>query len=190
MSQAGKIIVIVAPSGTGKSTLIKRLKRRFPKLEESVSHTTRPKRPNEEDGVNYFYINEDEFLRLKQSNSFLEWAMVHSHYYGTSQEFVENKLKEGINLLFDLDVQGANFFKERFGELARIIFIEPPSLDELEARLIKRATDSKEVIAERIGNAKKELEEKDRFDYNVVNKDIEKAYSDLEAIFSQIIEGA
>ena len=100
----GNIVVIVAPSGSGKSTLIKRLRQEIPSLKESVSHTTRPIRPGEVDGVNYFYIAKDEFEQKVESDDFLEWAKVHGNYYGTSKQFVDNEIANGHSILFDLDV--------------------------------------------------------------------------------------
>lgn len=184
----GKIIVIVAPSGTGKSTLLERLKRDRPQLKWSVSCTTRPKRAGERDGIDYFFITEKEFMGLKDDNEFVEWAEVHSNYYGTRKSFIDKGLNEGESLLFDLDVQGCDSVKEIYGDEARVIFIEPPSVEELEKRLLARATDTKEVIMERLHNAKKELERKNDFDYNVVNDDIESAYQALLKIVSEILE--
>ena len=189
MENRGKIIVIVAPSGAGKSTLIKRLRKNFPHLEESVSCTTRPIREGEENGVAYHFLTREEFVERRDRGDFLEWATVHSNFYGTSKSFVEEKLSQGVSLLFDLDVQGADSFKEYFGEQANVIFIVPPSLEELEKRLIKRGTDAPEVIAERVKNARIEIEKKDDYDYNVLNDDLDRAYEELEGIFTKILEG-
>src|SRR5690606_29002189 len=137
----GKLIVVVAPSGTGKSTLIKRLKRDLPQLEESVSTTTRPKRAGERHGEAYFFVDRNDFVAMKERGEFLEWAEVHGNFYGTSKRFVEGRLQSGKDLLFDLDVQGVDNMKKAFGDRARAIFIAPPSLDELERRLRGRATE-------------------------------------------------
>ena len=183
----GKIIVIVAPSGTGKSSLIKELRKEFLEIEESVSCTTRPIRVGEVHGVNYFYISKEEFIQRKNNGEFLEWALVHSNYYGTLKKTVEEMLSAGKVLLFDLDVQGADSFKDIFKEKAKIIFIEPPSLQELQARLEKRGTEKPEVIAERIRNAQKELLRKNDFDYLVLNEKFENTLQDLRSIFKAII---
>lgn len=188
-NKRGKIIVIVAPSGTGKSTLIKKLKRVIPQLEESVSYTTRTIRANEKDGVNYFYISKEKFIELRDNNEFLEYAIVHSNFYGTRRSFVEERLQAGAFLLFDLDVQGADFFKKEFGDEAKIIFLEPPSVDELESRLVNRGTEPAEVIKERVANAKEELKRKNDYDFLVLNNDLEVAYKKLEEIFLKIIKG-
>jgi guanylate kinase len=119
---------------------------------------------------------------------FLEHAKVHSNYYGTSKDFVHQKIESGTSLLFDLDVQGADFFKKFFGSLANVIFIEPPSLSDLEKRLKKRGTDKDHVIEERLKNAKEELQRKNDFDYLVTNQDFDKAYEDLCRIFDQILK--
>lgn len=187
MSKRGKIIVIVAPSGTGKSTLIKRLMKEVTELSWSVSCTTRPRREGEVDGKDYFFISKEEFLKRKENNEFIEWATVHSNYYGTLKSFVDEGLEQGKYLLFDLDVQGCDQIKELYGDEAQVIFIEPPSPAELEKRLKGRGTDHPEVIAERLRNSLKELERKNDFDFNVVNDDIERAYQDLKHVILQIM---
>ena len=183
----GKIIVIVAPSGTGKSTLIKRLKQEVPVITESVSFTTRPCREGEKHGEHYSFIKEDEFLKMKAQDEFLEWAEVHKKFYGTSKKFVEEKYNEGKVLLFDLDVQGTDSFKKYFQERAQAIFIAPPSLDVLEKRLRGRATDADEVIEVRLNNSKKEILRKDDYDFCVVNDDLDRAYNELKDIILNII---
>ena len=189
MSKKGKIIVIVAPSGTGKSTLINKVMQELSYLSWSVSSTTRPIREGEVDGVNYDFITEEEFLSLRKENQFIEWAQVHSNYYGTKKSFIDEGLSEGKNLLFDLDVQGCDAIKEVYGAEARVIFIEPPSVEELERRLLARATDAENVIQERLNNAKKELLRKDDYDYKVVNDDFETAYLNLKNVIESIVKG-
>lgn len=183
----GKLIVIVAPSGTGKSTMIKRLKQDFPSLVESVSYTTRPIRPGEVHGHSYFFITREEFLVMKEANEFLEWAEVHGNFYGTSKHFVERCLNEGMHLLFDLDVQGTDSMKNYFGEKANVIFISPPSVEELEKRLRNRGTENTQVINLRLMNAHKELLRKNDFDFLIYNDDIEKAYERLTEITAKIL---
>lgn len=189
-SLPGKLIVIVAPSGSGKSTLIKRLKADYPQLIESVSFTTRAMRAGEVHGESYFFISKEEFLAKKDKGEFLEWAEVHTNYYGTSKAFVEEQLSLGRHLLFDLDVQGTDSFKNYFKDRAKAIFIAPPSVDELKNRLRGRGTDSTGVINIRLENSKTELKRKDDFDYCVVNDDLERAYSELKKIVQSILESA
>ena len=184
----GKLIVIVAPSGAGKSTLIKRMKKEFPVLKESVSFTTRKIREGEVHGQQYFYISREEFLDRRDAGEFIEWAEVHSNFYGTSKAFVESELNDGSSLLFDLDVQGVDSFKNYFGDKAKAIFIIPPSIDELEARLRKRGTETEEVIKMRVENARKEVLRKNDYDYCIVNDDFEKAYVALKKVVEEILE--
>lgn len=186
---AGKLIVIVAPSGTGKSTMIHRLKNDFPTLTESVSYTTRSIRPGEIDGKSYFFINKETFSKMIEKNEFLEWASVHENYYGTSRTFVENALQSGKHLLFDLDVQGTDSFKKHFGSRANAIFIAPPSVEELEKRLRNRGTESTQVINIRLQNARNELLRKNDYDFLVYNENIEEAYENLKKITHKILNG-
>lgn len=190
MSNLGKIIVIVAPSGTGKSTLIKKLLKEFPMVKWSVSCTTRPMRDGEVDGEDYHFLKEADFKARIEKGDFIEWAKVHSNYYGTSKTFLEEERAKGFYVLCDLDVQGTDAMKKAFSNEAKAIFIEPPSIEELEQRLILRGTDKKEVIEERIKNARKELLRKKDFDYLVLNDDIDKAYKQLHAIFKEIVQEA
>jgi len=183
----GKIVIIVAPSGTGKSTLIEKVKQDFENLEWSVSYTTRPQRDGETDGEAYNFVQKEEFLTRKDAGEFLEWALVHGNYYGTSKTFVEGKLKAGVNILLDLDVQGVDSFKQYFGAKANAIFIAPPSIDELKTRLLARGTDNIDVINVRLENARKELERKDDFDYCVVNDEIDKAYIALGSVIAKVL---
>src|SRR5665648_556003 len=138
---SGKMIVICAPSGTGKSTLLSRLKVDIPDLVWSVSCTTRPIRPGEVHGRDYYFIKSVNFEKQIADNEFIEWAKVHSNYYGTSRTFVDEGLRQGKKMLFDLDVQGADAMKNIYGFNAQVIFIEPPSVEELEKRLRVRGTD-------------------------------------------------
>lgn len=185
----GKLIVIVAPSGTGKSTMIKRLKIDFPTLHESVSFTTRSMRSGEVHGESYFYISKEEFIKMRSGDEFLEWAEVHGNFYGTSKKFVEESLIAGKHLLFDLDVQGTDSVKKYFGEKANAIFISPPSVEELEKRLRNRGTETTQIINVRLTNAKSELKRKEDYDFLIYNDDIEDAYKKLSEITAKILNG-
>ena len=184
----GKIIIIVAPSGSGKSTLLTRLKSDFPMLRESVSYTTRTKRPGEEHGIHYFFVSKDEFLKMRDQNEFLEWALVHGDYKATSRAFVKSHLDRGTPLIFDLDVQGADYFKKEFKDQAKVIFIAPPSLQELEKRLRHRNTESEEAIQVRLKNANAELDRMFDYDFHIMNDDIDRAYKELSSIVTEILE--
>lgn len=168
--------------------MIKRLKGDFPSLHESVSFTTRQIRPGEVHGKSYFFIEREEFIRKRDGNEFLEWAEVHGNFYGTSKIFVEDSLKEGKHLLFDLDVQGTDSMKKYFGPVANAIFISPPSVEELEKRLRNRGTENTQVINLRLLNAQKELLRKEDFDFLIYNDDIEHAYQRLFDITKKILE--
>lgn len=183
----GRMIVICAPSGTGKSTLLGRLFSDHPELEWSVSCTTRPIREGEAHGKDYYFITKEQFEKEIAEEKFIEWARVHSNYYGTSKTFVDEGLKAGRKMLFDLDVQGADAMKRMYGDEVQVIFIEPPSIEELEKRLTGRATEPAHVIRERVENARKELERKADFDHLVLNDDVEKAYAKLKDIVKRIL---
>lgn len=181
------MIVICAPSGTGKSTLLTRLQAEYPELEWSVSCTTRPMRAGEVNGKDYHFITPEDFEKQIAEKRFIEWAKVHSNYYGTSRNFVDQGLKAGKKMLFDLDVQGSDAMKKMYGDEAHVIFIEPPSIEELEKRLRSRGTETEKVIVERIANARKELSRKHDFDYLVLNDDVDRAYQQLKAVVARIL---
>jgi guanylate kinase len=185
---SGNMIVICAPSGTGKSTLLNQLKSDIPDLVWSVSCTTRAIRPGEVHGKDYYFIKPESFEKQIEAGEFIEWAKVHSNYYGTSKRFVTEGLLNNWKMLFDLDVQGADAMKMIYGESAQVIFIEPPSVEELERRLRARGTDSEQVINERIANARKELLRKNDFDHIIMNDDVGKAYQRLKALVERILK--
>ncbi len=184
---SGKMIVICAPSGTGKSTLLNRLKLDIPELVWSVSCTTRAIRNGEVHGKDYYFIKTETFEDQIANDEFIEWAKVHSNYYGTSKRFVTEGLAHNRKMLFDLDVQGADAMKKIYGDEVQVIFIEPPSVEELEKRLRNRATDSDKVILERVENARKELMRKLDFDQIILNDDVEKAYQNLKSLVQRMI---
>lgn len=184
---SGKLIVICAPSGTGKSTLINRLKTDIPNLVWSVSSTTRKMREGEVHGKDYFFISTQEFESQIAADQFIEWFKVHADYKGTSKIFVDEGLSKGWNMLLDVDVQGADALKKIYGNRAQVIFIEPPSMEELEKRLRQRKSDSEEQIQIRIENAKKELERKNDYDYLIMNDDVEVAYNKFKTVVQRIL---
>jgi guanylate kinase len=179
--QRGKLFVVAAPSGTGKTSLVHTLMQRMPALRFSISYTTRAQRPNERDQHDYFFIDKQTFEQKIAAGEFLEHANVYGNYYGTSRRQVEDMLAAGDNVLLEIDWQGAQQIGQTLPE-RRSIFILPPSLEALEARLRGRNTDSDEVIARRLKASLEDLSHWSEFDYVVINDDFEQAASDLEAI--------
>ena len=178
---AGLLIVIAGPSGAGKSSLVRDLVKRVPGLEVSVSHTTRPARDGERDGREYHFVAETEFRRLAEEGRMLETALVFGNWYGTSRDWVEERRRDGADVLLEIDWQGAA--QVRAKDVGAItVQILPPSLDALERRLRDRGQDDEASIAGRMGGASRELSHYRDFDYLVVNERFEEALSDLEAI--------
>jgi len=177
----GTLFTIAAPSGAGKTTLVKALVESTDNLKVSVSHTTRQPRRGEENGVNYNFITEDEFMQMLKGNLFLEHAQVFEHYYGTSQQWLTEQLDTGVDVILEIDWQGAQ-------QVCRLkpdtvsIFILPPSRAALEKRLRQRGKDSEDVIAKRLRGAALEISHSVEFDYLVVNDNFNKALNDLQAI--------
>lgn len=172
----GKVVIFSAPSGSGKTTIYNRVKDLVDNLGFSVSATSRPPRENEENGKSYWFITVEQFMEKIKNDEFVEYEEVYpGKFYGTLKSEVEEKLMNGINLAFDVDVHGALKIKRLYGENTLAIFIQPPSIDELRRRLELRGTDSKEVIEERIKRATYELSRSGEFDKIVVNDDLETA---------------
>jgi guanylate kinase len=178
----GQILVLCAPSGTGKSTLCTRLLAEFPGLTFSVSCTTRAPRGGERDGVDYHFKTREEFITLRDQGFFAEWAEVHGNFYGTPAGAVRDMLAAGRDVLFDIDVQGAAQLRRTFPDGLYVLLL-PPSREELDRRLRGRGTDSEETIARRMANAVKEMGRADEFAHWIVNRDLEQAYGELRAVF-------
>ncbi len=174
----GSLFIISAPSGAGKSTLCQALQDRFPDIRYSVSYTTRPPREGDQEGVDYYFIDEEHFQRGIERNDWAEWAIVHDNYYGTSARILEDTLAAGQDMLLDIDVQGAMQILERFPESVTI-FIMPPDFETLGKRLRKRGKDTEAVITRRLENAKKEIAQKDRYRHIIVNDRLEDAVEEL-----------
>jgi guanylate kinase len=174
-------IVISAASGTGKTSLCLRLLRTLTKTARSVSYTTRRPRGEEVDGRDYCFVDELEFDRMIRAGEFVEWAEVYRYRYGTSYRSVENQLKQGLDVLLDIDVQGGMQIRERLPD-ALLVFLLPPSMDELRRRLVNRATDSAEQIDVRLDNARQEIARARSYDYLIVNDDFEAAAEEVRAI--------
>ncbi len=186
-------VVIAGPSGVGKGTLIGKLQAEFPKLFGfSVSHTTRPPRKGEEDGVHYNFTTVDKLLAEVKDGKFIEHAEVHGKYYGTSVAAVEKVQEQGKICILDIDVQGCQSARAK-GLAAKYLFIAPPSMNSLEQRLRGRGTETEEAIVTRLNNAKKEMEHKDDeqlFDAVVVNDDLERAYVELKTLIQEDLTAA
>lgn len=184
IKQRGKLIIISAPSGCGKTTIVEHLLERNKNLTRSVSYTTRAPRPGEINGRDYFFISREEFESRKRSNFFLESAEVFGCSYGTSREFVMNHVKQGRDVVLAVDVQGMKQLREKIGtEIPMIsIFIMPPSLKELKARLEKRKTETKQKIDERLKIAKEEMAGRTLYDFVVVNREVSQAVNEIEGI--------
>ncbi|GMV17616.1 MAG: guanylate kinase [Polyangiaceae bacterium] len=182
MSSEGPLLIIISsPSGAGKTTLTTRLRERVPNLRFSISHTTRQRRPNEEDGREYHFVSRETFERLIQLDEFLEWAEVHGNLYGTSRREVESA-RGSRGLIFDIDHQGARQIKSVHAE-AVSVFILPPSMAVLERRLRGRATEDEETVQRRFRVAREEIDHYGFFDYLLVNEDLEEATLNLVGIF-------
>lgn len=174
-----KLVVVAAPSGAGKTTVCQRLLKDYEDLMLSISTTTRPARGAEKNGVDYFFVSQEEFQKEITAGFFAEHACVHGNYYGTSKKVIEQAFDQGKSVLLDIDVQGAASLKKMFPDRCHSIFIAPPSLEILEARLRARATDTEETIQKRLQNARKELAEASKFDLQVVNDDLDRAYRQI-----------
>lgn len=186
VARRGELYVISAPSGAGKTTLIRSLLAGDPPLGGevafSVSHTTRPPRPGERHGVDYHFVQPPDFERLIAADRFLEWAEVYGHYKGTSRDEVEGRLAAGIDVILDIDVQGARQVRRRRPE-ARSIFVLPPSFGELEHRLRSRGHDTPQQVADRLAAARREMECAPSYDFVIINDDAGRARRALAAIF-------
>ena len=178
----GLMLVLSSPSGAGKSTIARTLLERDPQLQLSVSVTTRNRRASEIEGVHYRFVSRAEFMRLRDGDALLEWAEVHGNFYGTPREPAETAMSEGRDMLFDIDWQGAVQLAEKMPADIVSIFILPPSMRELRARLLRRAEDSEATIETRLKNARLEIEHWRDYDYVVINDDLDRAFASVRAI--------
>ncbi len=184
----GKVVIFSAPSGSGKTTVVRRLLERFPQFEFSVSATSRAPRGEERDGVDYYFLSNEEFLRRVELGEFVEWEEVYAGTcYGTLRAEIERIWAKGHVILFDVDVVGGINLKRKFGADACSIFIMPPSIEELRRRLESRGTDAPEVIERRIGKAAFELEKAPLFDHTVVNDCLETAVEEVTALINNFL---
>ncbi|HTH81039.1 MAG TPA: guanylate kinase [Ramlibacter sp.] len=181
MDYPGNLFVVAAPSGAGKSSLVKALLELDSHVQPSVSHTTRPPRGQEKDGREYFFVSTEEFDRMVLASEFVEWAHVHGQRYGTSKKTIEERIAQGADVILEIDFQGAMQIKRIFAN-AVTIFILPPSWEELRSRLERRGEDSPETIALRLQNAGDEMRQAQEFGYVIINELFERALFDLKAI--------
>ena len=179
--QQGKLFVLSGPSGVGKGTILTRLFVDFQDIEYSVSATTRQARAGEVQGENYYFMSEEEFFQLVENDQLIEWANVHNNYYGTPKEYVDKTLKKGQDIILEIDIQGAKQVRENYPD-AVFIFLLPPSLQELEQRLEQRGSEDKRNKKIRLRNAREEMQEKQKYDYVIINDRIEETVDQLRSI--------
>ncbi|MDE2600240.1 MAG: guanylate kinase [Rhodocyclaceae bacterium] len=177
---AGSLFIVAAPSGAGKTTLVRKLLEQDKAVQLSISYTTRAPRPGEQDGREYNFVDAAKFRAMRERGDFLEWAEVHGNFYGTSRVWLKEQMDAGRDVLLEIDWQGAQQVRKQFPEAVGI-FILPPSLAELERRLRGRGTDSEEVIARRLTAAVGEMRHVDEFDFAIINNDLDEALKDLAA---------
>lgn len=182
----GVIIAVSSPSGGGKTTIVKKILERFPEIIFSISATTRPKRENEVEELEYFFITEEEFKKKIRNSEFVEWEKFYDYYYGTFKKYIDDNINEGKPVLLEIDVKGALSIKKIYPG-AHLLFIMPPSYDELVKRLKNRKTESEEDFKKRIRRAKMELSQKDKFDYIIVNENLNKAISESLILIYNIL---
>lgn len=180
-AMAGNLYVVAAPSGAGKTTLVRLLLESEPMVQLSVSYTTRPPRPGEEKGRDYHFVDTAQFRAMIDHHDFLEWAEVHGNFYGTSKSWIAERLAAGADVLLEIDWQGAQQVRAQFPAAISIFFL-PPSMEELTRRLTDRGTDSDEVISRRLAAAQAEMRHVGEFDYVIINDQLEQALDDLRAV--------
>lgn len=182
----GKLIVVSGPSGVGKDTVVSKYLEKHNEDELSISMTSRGIRNNEVDGVNYYFKTKEEFEEAIDNNELLEYAMYNGNYYGTPRKEVEKRINNGINVILVIEVVGAMNVKNMMKDDCTLIFILPPSMDELKDRLINRGTDSMDSIDNRLDIARREIEVSDKYDYKIINDDLDNAVKELESIIKKI----
>ncbi len=182
----GKLIVVSGPSGVGKDTVVSKYLEKHNEDELSISMTSRGIRNNEVDGVNYYFKTKEEFEEAIDNNELLEYAMYNGNYYGTPRKEVEKRINNGINVILVIEVVGAMNIKNMMKDDCTLIFILPPSMDELKDRLINRGTDSMDSIDNRLDIARREIEVSDKYDYKIINDNLDNAVKELESIIKKI----
>ena len=182
MQNVGAILILSGPSGCGKSTLLKYIYQNISNYYFSISTTTRSPREGEKDGVDYFFVSKEEFEKDIEAGNFLEYAKVHDNYYGTSLKPIKDALSKGKLVIFDIDVQGHDIVREKLNDIVTSVFITTASLKVLENRLTSRNSDSLDVIQKRLINAKSEINSFDKYDFLIINDDLQKASQEILAV--------
>ncbi len=183
-----KLIIISAPSGCGKTTIVREIFKRHPEMKFSVSATTRKQRAGESDAKDYFFLSKEDFEQKIAGNELVEWEKIYDNYYGTLKSEVDRALQSGTTMIFDIDVKGALNIKQKYPKDAVLIFIEPPTEHILLERLVNRKTETEEVIRKRLERVPMELERGKEFDFRVVNDKLDKAISDVDTIINNTIK--
>jgi len=182
VNMSGMLIIVSAPSGTGKTTVLQETMQQVERLVFSVSHTTRQPRPGEQDGRDYFFVSKQQFEEMIKNNGFLEWALVHDNYYGTALASLRAGLDAGFDMVLDIDVQGAEIVRQQSRLETIDIFIAPPDQAELEKRLRRRGTEDEQTILKRLANAVEEMNQCSKYEYLIVNDSVENAVTMLSGI--------
>ena len=177
----GSLFVLSGPSGVGKGTVLENLLDNYKEVVYSISATTRPRREGEMDGEDYFFLSDEIFFEMVKENKFIEWAKVHDNYYGTPRDFVDKTLEDGKDIILEIDIQGAKMVRNNYPD-AVYIFLSPPSMEELENRLNKRGTENEKNKAIRLRNAQIELREKEKYNYQIINDNLNEAVDKLRSI--------
>jgi guanylate kinase len=180
----GLLFVVSAPSGAGKTSLCRALTVKLENLRHSISYTTRNPRPGEIDGRDYYFVTPDRFRQMVQAGDFAEWAEVHSHLYGTSRRVLDGMRAEGIDVILDIDTQGAKQIRDKYDGRAVFVFIMPPSLEILEERLRNRRSDHEDEIRKRMRRAKDEMRDYTLYDYVIVNRDFDRALLEIRSVIT------
>ena len=185
----GKAIIFCAPSGAGKTTIVRHLLKEIPNLVFSVSACSRDKRPNEKDGIDYYFLSVEKFKKKISFDDFIEWEEVYKdQFYGTLKSEIKRLWNLGKNVIFDVDVEGGINLKKHFGEHALAVFVKPPSIEHLKQRLEDRETETPDSIARRMGKAEEELSYANQFDYVLLNDDLDKALETAEQVVGEFLE--
>ena len=184
IDRRGLMLVLSSPSGAGKTTIARRVLAEDPEIAASISHTTRPRRPSEVDGKDYHFVDKQTFAQMRENKAFLEWALVFDNFYGTTRVPVAESLEQGRDVLFDVDWQGAESLRAQAGADVVSVFVLPPTAGALEERLKARAQDSDDVVARRMAGASNEIRAWDKYDYVLVNFDLEQSVAAVHAILA------